>query len=507
MEVLSTRSFFLTLGVVMVLAMPAQGAPSLVLCDELLQDKAVAVANLLGHFPDLDVRVERTGRVSPGEIAEAESLFFLARIDSPPPSMEQQTALLSRDSPTCYVGDHAWLGALPGRKQGLRFTYRDRSYPMDSYSHCPYQKLWGTPVAWFGEAGDGAPFVEFRGRQWLVHGIPVFGREGFAFADVLHDILGREHTPLRRAMIRLEDINPSYEGERLKMLKSAIAYLVEEGIPFSMAVYPAFINPGGEKRARVLADNPELSSLLRRAERQGGTVIMHGTSHQYHQVSGEGSEFWDIEADAPIPDELAYFHRRMRYGLWLFREAGLHPLLFEAPHYNMPLSLQKELPLYFGTLAGELMLNDESYRLTQSLPYLIESSYAGLRVLPEQLGYISYEAREISVNAILENLDDLTSLVRDPFACFFYHPYVAGDEYLKVLVPELRRRGFSFYDAAEGGESPRVEVVPVEPIWPKIRPVGRRIGRIALFMAVPVALLFLAIYLWFHRRRKKDLFR
>lgn len=507
MKVFSARGLSLIMGIVMLSAMPACGVPSLVLYDEALQDEAVAVANLLGHFPALDVRVERTGRVSPAEISEAEALFFLARIDSPPPSVEQQTALLSRDRPTCYMGDHAWLGALPGRRQVLRFTYRGRSYPMDGYAYCRCRKAWGEPVAWFGQAGDGVPFMEFRGRQWLVHGLPVFGREGFAFADVLHDILGREHSPSRLAMIRLEDINPSYEGERLEKLESCIAYLAGEGIPFTLAVYPAFINPGNEKRAMVLADNPKLVGLLQRAERQGGTVIMHGTSHQYHQVSGEGSEFWDIEADAPIPDELAYFHRRMRYGLWLFREAGLHPLLFEAPHYNMPLSLQKELPLYFGALAGELMLNDESYLLTQSLPYLIERSYAGLRVLPEQLGYIAYDARTVSVNAILENLDDLASIVRDPFACFFYHPYVAGDEYLKELVPELRRRGFDFFDAAEAGGPPRVEVGAVEPIWPKVRPVGRRIGSTALFLAVPSALLLLVIYLWFHRHRKEDLFR
>ena len=234
---------------------------------------------------------------------------------------------------------------------------------------------------------------------------------------------------------------------------------------------------------------------------------MHGTSHQYHQVSGEGSEFWDVETDGPIPNEKEHFHERMLYGLWLFKEAGLHPRLFEAPHYNMPLSLQKELPRYFRTIAGSLMISDESYTISQDFPYLIHRSWAGLRVLPEQLGYIASNAEDISVITIMERLDDLTAIVRDPFACFFYHPYVAGDLYLRELIPQIRDRGFAFIDAGSYGGEPLVDAGEVPGIWPLAYTTVPLTRYIPLAIGVLGSIVLGLIYFALTKRRKKEMFR
>lgn len=505
-----TRPLLIALLILCVFAASASGKTALVVYDETTEDLTVAVTNLIGHFREYLAEPVTLDQIEkePEKVASADAVFYLASYDSPPAGPLFAGVLKSRTLTTCYIGTHRSLGALPSIQTVDSVEYRGRRFWLDAFPVHQMSRPFGETVVSFFRADSSVPFIEKKEAEWLVSGKPVFEIPAWVFADVLHDILQTPHSPIRKAMIRLEDINPSYRGKRLDKLRDCIRYLKEEGVPFSMAVFPVFINPKGKKLATVLPDNQELVAVLQEAERSGGTVIMHGTSHQYHQVSGEGSEFWDVETDGPIPDETKYFDSHMKYGLWLFQRAGLHPLLFEAPHYNMPLSLQKELGRYFGAIAGSLMINNKTYLTTQDFPYLIYRSYSGLKVIPEQLGYIATNAETVSVRTIIERLDLLAAIVRDPFACFFYHPYVAGDMYLRELIPLVRDMGFVFVDVgSEMGEPPRVEIEPVEDLWDVAKRETSETNYIPLAAGSVSAFVLFMIYLRLRKKRKKELFR
>ncbi len=110
--------------------------------------------------------------------------------------------------------------------------------------------------------------------------------------------------------------------------------------------------------------------------------------------------------------------------------------------------------------------------------------------------------------ALIERLDTLSAIVRDPFACFFYHPYVAGDMYLRELAPLVRDRGFVFVDVgADLGEPPRVKVTPAEHLWVVAAKETSEKNYIPLVAGSISALVLLLIYLRLRKKRRKELFR
>lgn len=500
------RRVFLALILLSVILCTETVADSTVLVvgDSLIRDETRAVVNLLGHFPEFSVEGAVTDVVDSSEVLRAEVVFFLAREDSPFPPPSIQRALFDRKGTTVFMGAHRWLGALGNERSISVLRYKGTDLPTGGFAFHDRAVPFGIAVVRGGGDEREAALVERSQNRWLIKGFPLFEMPGWVLGDLLHDILGVVHRPRKRLMVRLEDINPSYEGENLEKLRSCIDYLEAQKVPFAMAVYPVFINPRGKGTARVLSMNAELVTLLRRAERGGGTIIMHGTSHQYYQVSGEGSEFWDMRSDNPIPAEKEYFHSHMRYGLFLFREAGLRPLAFEAPHYNLPLSLQIELKAYFSTLCGNPMLNDRTSDITQSAPFFLETSGSGLRVMPEQLGYVRFGAEENTLQDIKERGRVLARVVRDPDACFFYHPYLEGDRVLKELIPWFRMLGYEFIDLSELGGPPKVTVTAAEPLWELAESRGIVFARSTLAFGV-LAILFLAfIYTKARKRRKEE---
>ncbi|WKK94798.1 DUF2334 domain-containing protein [Clostridioides difficile] len=61
-----------------------------------------------------------------------------------------------------------------------------------------------------------------------------------------------------------------------------------------MALIPAYVNPKNHK-VITLSESPEIVKAIKYMQDKGGTVILHGYTHQYkkEEVSGEGYEFWD----------------------------------------------------------------------------------------------------------------------------------------------------------------------------------------------------------------------
>jgi len=107
-----------------------------------------------------------------------------------------------------------------------------------------------------------------------------------AFADLLHDILKMPHAESHRAVIRFEDVDPTYDTDKLRQLAD---YLHSEGVPFCVAVIPVYIDPygyynDGEPERVAMSETPEFVAALKYMTSKGGQIILHGYTHQYRNV-------------------------------------------------------------------------------------------------------------------------------------------------------------------------------------------------------------------------------
>ncbi|MBM6838880.1 DUF2334 domain-containing protein, partial [Clostridium saudiense] len=169
---------------------------------------------------------------------------------------------------------------------------------------------------------------------------------------------------------------------------------------------------------------PEFIETIKYMQAKGGTVILHGYTHQLgeEEISGEGYEFWDIENNVPIHEDMeTYIRDRALSGLRLCIENGIYPLGFEAPHYAMNIDGYEVLRKYFSTYVGQFQNNNERFA-TSTFPYIIRDSDAFNILIPENLGYIDKDDI-FTIEKIKENFEKL-SMVRGYTGGFFYHPYL-----------------------------------------------------------------------------------
>src|SRR5699024_51399 len=110
-------------------------------------------------------------------------------------------------------------------------------------------------------------------------------------AEVFHDVFQNNHMFTHSAYLRLEDIHPQTDPE--KMLEIG-EYLNAQDISYLLVVIPIYVTPyTGEYT--FFKDSPELVDVLQHLQHTKGTVISHGYTHQYRDSeTGEGFEFWDV---------------------------------------------------------------------------------------------------------------------------------------------------------------------------------------------------------------------
>jgi uncharacterized protein YdaL len=299
-----------------------------------------------------------------------------------------------------------------------------------------------------------------------------------AFDDLLYDALNPFAQTRHRALVRLEDINPSYDPAQLKAVTD---YLYSQGIPFGFGVSPVYTDPlgyfsGGTPALSRLSDrNSAVAATIKYMQAHGGTLIMHGYTHQYSNVinpytavTGDDFEFYRVTENldhslnflGPVPeDSLRWANDRIDASFKEFKHAGISaPTIFEFPHYAgsavdyqavaQQFSTRWEGSMYFGGfLSGGTV--DYSHVIGQRLPYVVRDVYGSV-VLPEDLGPYAPEAFYIfkphTVADILAAAD-AESAVRDGFAAFYYHPF-EGVSALQQIVAGLKARGWTFTSPA-----------------------------------------------------------
>ena len=180
--------------------------------------------------------------------------------------------------------------------------------------------------------GDGLWYCTDNPFGWLTD-----GNRYVVFADQLGEFLGYQPHHGMRAMVRFED-NAPVVSDPQKLLQIGYA-LYEGGIPFAIGVIPVFKDPLGEYYPQPveyrLSDDPEFVAALKALEGWGGTLLLHGYTHQYDGVTGDDYEFWMEGVNTPVPeDSVEWVQDRLDASLAECHSVGIYPEIWETPHYS-----------------------------------------------------------------------------------------------------------------------------------------------------------------------------
>jgi uncharacterized protein YdaL len=282
--------------------------------------------------------------------------------------------------------------------------------------------------------------------------------------EVLHEFFDADHPAGHPAYLRLEDIHPLTDAS---IFREIAVILKKKEIPYIVSVIPIYRDPKTGEESRF-SDYPQLLSALKYSQSNGGSIIMHGYTHQYkNDETGEGFEFWDVDANMPItvpPDktpekktrtdfktekeyldflanqkafEVDYIKTKVTKAIHELVGLGLYPLAFEAPHYTMSQSGYEILSDHFSTYIGQLQLGDRDWRIMSPSPYVSYPTFLhGMKLLPETIGYVEPDNPDAIENMMKAAQEQ--RIVRDGYIAGFYHPYL-GVERFKELMAELEK--------------------------------------------------------------------
>ena len=267
------------------------------------------------------------------------------------------------------------------------------------------------------------------------------------FADVLHDILKEDHEPSHRAMIRIEDVTLFENPDNLREVADILS---SRGIPFMVGVIPFYVDPDQGLRLS-LSDKPDIVDALQYMVRNGGTIVMHGITHQYKGKTAADYEFWDDNTSGPIKGETEEGDaHKIEMGIQELMKNGIYPLVWETPHYTASFILYKTVAKYFST-ACEQRLAMEDADFSQYFPYIINKDLFGQKIYPENLGYVPLNPDKEASRASVEQLLKYAKAqlyVRDGVVCAFFHAFLDLD-LLKQLADGFEGLGYTFLDMRE----------------------------------------------------------
>ncbi len=301
------------------------------------------------------------------------------------------------------------------------------------------------------------PYITHSSNFWYMADIPftyIGARDRYlVLCDALHDMLGINHPVDHKALVRLEDVNA---GVVFNTMKALADFMHSASVPFSVATIPFYRDPLGTYNGGVadeihLTNASVLKASLDYALTKGGSIVAHGYTHQYMDeinvqsgVSGDDFEFWNANNNSCVLlDSPAWALARVDAANAELLGSNYHPFAWEAPHYIASPTDYHAFTLRYGTtyqrvmyFSSETPVDINSSLPTRDLmsglfyPYLIVKDSYGQRVIPENLGSISYSVNPGSPNdsevitwQTLVGNADYGLIVRDGFASFFFHPY------------------------------------------------------------------------------------
>ena len=273
------------------------------------------------------------------------------------------------------------------------------------------------------------------------------------FADKLHDILNQPHRESHSALIRIEDVHPLEDPDNILKVTDLLS---SEGVPFLIAVIPFYVDPAQNMRV-TLSDKPDMVDALRYAQSHGGTIVMHGVTHQYRGVTAVDFEFWDEPNNGPIKKNNGTdVEKKIEAGVMELMKNGIYPVAWETPHYGASILDYTQIGKMFSTaVEGRLALNNLDY--CQFFPYVIDKDMYGQKIYPENLGYVPLGKPKEMEKAVQELIEAarVNLYVRDGFATAFFHPFLPLN-LLKELVEGVKRLGYTYIDIKQEAHSVRL---------------------------------------------------
>ncbi|HBF2807859.1 TPA: polysaccharide deacetylase family protein [Clostridioides difficile] len=486
---------------------------------------------LLGRFSS-DIELLKLSNYD-GEINENYySHIFILGINENSYNNDKNTKNLI-SSLNSYKGTICWLGygienLLEHKKYNLDYVgktnnivsvnYRGKSYNLDEHYVFNIVESKDTSNKVIGSINDTLnkyPYIINDKNLFYVSKLDLDGVLFYIFCDSLNDIFNIKTFDKGRIFVRIEDVHAFREPKNLVEIAD---YLSSKNIPFTIALIPAYVNPKNHK-VITLSESPEIVKAIKYMQDKGGTVILHGYTHQYkkEEVSGEGYEFWDGKKDEPLKENMKIFVKdRVLNGLRVCIENGIYPLAFEAPHYAMESEGYKELKKYFSTYMGQHQNNDKKFS-TNTYPYIIRDTEEFNIFIPENLGYIDPEDKFTFQN-IKENLNKL-SIVRGFSGGFFFHSYL-NIEYLKNTIEYLEKQNIEFMNLRDFNNWVKVDEIQIRNNGDEIivnydkdldeltksdtrfKSISN-ISKILIFIVSISVLIFVIIFIYFKRIDKK----
>lgn len=473
---------------------------------------AIYMANLAGHFGTFTTKPAVA--YASGEIGSYTALMYIGSTFDEPLPTALLDDVLADVRPVLWAGYNIWqlasrsttfasaygfspgvLDFLPAHQVTYKGQVLDRGEANDP-SGLLGVAIWDpTHAQTLATAthtdGSVVPWaVRAKQLTYVVENPIPYAREGDrvnAVADFLFDLLAPSTPQRHRALLRLEDVSPDDDPAQLEAVAD---YLATVNVPFCVATIPYYTDPlgyytGGTAVTERLSKTSAFVSALKYVQSKGGTLVMHGYTHQYDKthnpysaVSADDFEFYAshidtatnvVTYDGPVAtDGAAWAKARFTSGLAELRNAGFaRPTIFEFPHYaaskvdyqqsRLSFGKRYERSLYFfGTLTGA----PPSYGtiMGQYFPYDVTDVYAA-KVLPENLGNFephAYNTMPPRYPADIVRVAKQNLVVRDGFASTFFHPYyysasvvaddgvTRGDQALRDIVSGIQAAGYTF---------------------------------------------------------------
>jgi uncharacterized protein YdaL len=465
------------------------------------------LANLLGHFP-VAYKASPVTSYTAGDINKYAATFYIGSAYEEPLPTAFKRDVMSSTKPICWfkynIWQLAWTDNRFPTKFGFTFNWLDwTGYDTIHYKGQTFTKYQADPelgLVWVlyptickeiaaasrtsaTGAEEDIPYIVHGGNIWYVADLPfayVSEEDRYiVFCDVLHDVLGINHATSKRAIVRIEDVDPTTDPADLRRIAD---YLYSQRVPFLVSVVPVYSDPLGHYNNGVaeydkLVWEPAVVDALKYMVQKGGKIILHGYTHQYDStlnpytgVTGDDYEFYRVQLDAAgatvyagplLEDSRTWASKRVESGRSELRAAGLMETGWETPHYaasgqdyrvfasKFPLTIQRVL--YFEDTVKHTGFkgphaDDPSYFGGQFFPYVIQADIYAQKVIPENLG--NYEPdpwpgyRPWYTPDILR-VADKNLAVRDGWASFYFHPFYDLTQ-LQNIVQGIKAKGYTF---------------------------------------------------------------
>ncbi len=430
------------------------------------------LASLLGHFPVTSDIVEEEF-YEPGSLSRYDAVFYIGGTHKAINPAFLDDVYMS-GKPVAWMGRGLdWLGAEhPLSKYGIGYSRVETDEPFTTVSYKDTDLKKTDPVAsvtyvsdeskarvvsWMDSNSESAPYLINSGNFWYFADMPMVSRspEGasgdsayLVLADVLHDILDQPHAEEHRAMVRIEDVHPNSD---IGALDTLVDYLYQKGIPFGVGLIPVYINPGTGEEVH-LSDKPDFVEAIKRAEAKGGTIVLHGYTHQLYGVTAVDHEFYDNRTGQfPAGESIESVSSRIETALREVNGQGIYPKIWETPHYNASNLTHSVVAEYFNIVWER--------RDAPFFPYVVHLEETDQTALPETLGYIRGADRTAEN---LVSMAEKQKVVRDGYASFFFHLHIQEGQ-MHEMVDGLQAEGYQFISPAEAAGLPYSP--PPPPSW------------------------------------------